>query len=42
MGTSKDMRAAVALMFTRIGDPAKGHELAEALNREFPADTLLP
>jgi len=41
MGTSKEIRAAAALMFTRIGDPRKGREMAEALNREFPADTLL-
>jgi serine/threonine protein kinase/tetratricopeptide (TPR) repeat protein len=39
--TDRPSAAAVALVFTRIGDPAKGHQLAEALNREFPEDTLV-
>jgi serine/threonine protein kinase/tetratricopeptide (TPR) repeat protein len=41
LSSSKDVRTAVAQIFTHVGNPAKGHALAEALNREFPADTLI-
>jgi len=40
MSASKDVRLAVALIFTRVGDPARGHELTEELDRELPGDTL--
>lgn len=41
MSTAKEIRIAAALIFTRAGDAAKGQELAQKLNREFPADILL-
>jgi serine/threonine protein kinase/tetratricopeptide (TPR) repeat protein len=41
LSDSKDIRIAAALAFTRAGDLAKGRELTQELNREFPRDTLL-
>jgi serine/threonine protein kinase/Tfp pilus assembly protein PilF len=38
---SKDVKVAAALVFTRVGDTAKGRELIQKLNMEFPSNTLL-
>jgi eukaryotic-like serine/threonine-protein kinase len=38
---AKEVRIAAALIFVRAGDAARGLELAQKLNRDFPADTLL-
>jgi pentatricopeptide repeat protein len=41
LSAGKEIRVAAALAFTRAGDPAKGHDLMQELNREFPLDTLI-
>ncbi len=41
MSSGKDVQAAVAMIYARIGDLAQAQNLADRLNQEFPLDTMV-